>query len=60
MYSAEYLFEYNAEAFKLNEITSFSDSLFVKSKEVEPGKVRILVASLGNEIEKDSDLVKLT
>ena len=58
-YSAEYLFEYNAEAFKLNEITSFSDSLFVKSKEVEPGKVRILVASLGNEIEKDSDLVKV-
>lgn len=58
-YSAEYLFEYNAEAFKLNEITSFSDSLFVKSKEVEPGKVRILVASLGSEIEKDSDLVKV-
>lgn len=58
-YSAEYLFEYNAEAFKVNEITSFNDSLFVKSKEVEPGKVRILVASLGSEIEKNSDLVKV-
>ena len=42
MYSAEYLFEYNVEAFILNEITSFNDSLFVKSKEVEPGKTRAL------------------
>lgn len=58
-YSAEYMFEYNPEIFTLNEVTSASDTLFVNSREVEPGKVRILVASLGNEIEKTSNLVKV-
>ena len=58
-YSAEYIFEYNPEIFTLNEVTSASDTLFVNSKEVEPGKVRILVSSLGNEIGKTSELVKV-
>ncbi|ELC8443859.1 exo-alpha-sialidase [Clostridium perfringens] len=58
-YSAEYIFEYNPEVFALNEVTSVSDTLFVNSKEVEPGKIRILMASLGNEIEKTSELVKV-
>ncbi|MDZ5254306.1 sialidase domain-containing protein [Clostridium sp. LIBA-8841] len=58
-YSAEYIFEYNPEIFTLNEVTSARDNLFVDSKEIEPGKVRILVASLGNEIGKTSELVKV-
>lgn len=59
VYSAEYLFEYNPDVFTFNEINSVKDTLFVNSKEVEPGKVRILVASLGTEIEKTADLVKV-
>ncbi|MGG5460652.1 sialidase domain-containing protein [Clostridium sp. B9] len=59
-YSAEYLFEYNPEVFTLNEVASVGEGIFVNSKEVEPGKVRILVASLGTEIGKTSDLVNVS
>lgn len=59
-YSAEYLFQYNPEIFTLNEVTSVNEGIFVNSKELEPGKVRVVVASLGTEIEKTSDLVNVS
>lgn len=48
--------KYNQEAFDLVEVTNGIDGVLVNYKEVEPGVVKILAASLGNS----TNLVKAT
>ncbi|EOU1504346.1 discoidin domain-containing protein [Clostridium perfringens] len=59
-YAAEFTLKYNPEVFDLVEVTNGIDGVLVNYKEVEPGVVKILAASLGNPIENSTNLVKAT
>ncbi|MGG5461924.1 discoidin domain-containing protein [Clostridium sp. B9] len=59
-YAAEFTLKYNPEVFDLVEITNGIDGVFVNHKEVEPGTVKIVAASLGTPIESASNLIKAT
>ncbi|EOU1464795.1 discoidin domain-containing protein [Clostridium perfringens] len=59
-YAAEFTLKYNQEVFDLVEVTNGIDGVLVNYKEVEPGVVKILAASLGNPIENATNLVKAT
>ena len=59
-YAAEFTLKYNQEVFDLVEVTNGIDGVLVNYKEVEPGVVKILAASLGNPIENAENLVKAT
>lgn len=59
-YAAEFTLKYNQEVFDLVEVTNGIDGVLVNYKEVEPGVVKILAASLGKPIENATNLVKVT
>ncbi|EGT3616548.1 fibronectin type III domain-containing protein, partial [Clostridium perfringens] len=48
------------EVFDLVEVTNGIDGVFVNHKEIEPGVVKIVAASLGKPIESATNLIKAT
>ncbi|MDZ4992914.1 family 20 glycosylhydrolase [Clostridium perfringens] len=59
-YAAEFTLKYNSEVFDLVEITNGIEGVLVNHKEIEPGVVKIVAASLGKPIESATNLIKAT
>ncbi|MDZ5252256.1 discoidin domain-containing protein [Clostridium sp. LIBA-8841] len=59
-YAAEFTLKYNQEIFDLVEVTNGIEGVFVNHKEIEPGVVKIVAASLGKPIENATNLIKAT
>ncbi|MPQ43861.1 beta-N-acetylglucosaminidase domain-containing protein [Clostridium tarantellae] len=59
-YAADYTIKYDPAVFDFKEANSSMDGIYVNSKEVVEGEIRVLVASLsGTELPKDLDFINV-